>query len=1170
MADADGSEKKTHRARQSGPKAEKKKKSKHDHDSKRNPKAFAIQSVKKAAKAAHRTLDLEAKKRHVPLVDRTPIEPPPIVVAVVGPPKVGKTTLINNLIKSFTREKISALGGPITVVSGKKRRLTLVECNNDINSMIDVAKVADLVLLLIDASFGFEMEIFEFLNVAQVHGFPKIMGVLTHLDLMKNNKSLQKTKKRLKNRFWTEVYQGAKLFYLSGISHGLYPKTEMHNLGRFISVMKFRPLQWRSTHPYVLVDRYEDLTDQDKIDQDMKCDRIVCLYGYVRGAHLKRNTKVHLIGCGDYNIKELNFIPDPCPLPDKEKKRSLTEKERLVYAPMAGVGGIVYDKDAVYIDLGGSKAGQRAATLQEEGEAPDEDNVEPENKLVSSLHSSQSTIDTKMAASQLSIFKDSTPVTGDEVKMDSKWTMPEEETVTDSSGRVRRRAVFDNDKEDENEDDENDEDSGVDDDASDAEQDSEQDIEQSETETDGKRKKMKMDLSDVDFESDDDEDEDFEDFTVNEGEEDAHITDENELKISTKSTFNLEQWKENFKKNLSSFGNLTKPVDIRRHIYGTEILSGEKEEDNSGYEDDMIAGIFKVKLPSKKKHTSSLLNQRDCSHTQVPKAELDDINQLYGLIKDCFVTGKWGENEDAETLLQNDIDDDDDEDIFGDFEDMETGEKVSGSAIEKGEDDEDQKIDGEDSEEEMNPDEDPVEAARKKRAAKKRKLKEMFDADYDDSKGPDTYYDDLKNTMTEQAELNRSEFQDMEDDVRVQYEGFRAGLYVRMEIERVPCEFVNNFDPSYPVIVGGLLPGEDNIGYIQVRFKKHRWHDEILKNRDPIIVSLGWRRFQTIPLYAVQDHNGRFRSLKYTPEHLHCVATMYGPITPPSTGLLAVKSVADKSAKFRIAATGVIVDLDKSIQVVKKLKLVGTPLKIFKNTAFVKGMFNSALEVAKFQGASIRTVSGIRGQVKRALKNPPVAFRATFEDKILLSDIVFCRTWYPLTCPKLYNPVCSLLLSKGEKQNWQGMKSVGQLRKEQNLSAPQNPDSFYKPIERKVRKFKALQVPKKLQKDLPFKSKPKNEQKKKRKTYEDKRAVVMEKDEKKAARLMHQIFTINRNKMNKEKAKRDEQQKKFNAKLQKQEESRDQRIKEQRKKVFRLIGQEEKRKQAAARKKGLS
>ncbi len=48
--------------------------------------------------------------------------------------------------------------------------------------MVDVAKVADLVILCIDASFGFEMETFEMLNILQAHGFPKVMGVLTHLD----------------------------------------------------------------------------------------------------------------------------------------------------------------------------------------------------------------------------------------------------------------------------------------------------------------------------------------------------------------------------------------------------------------------------------------------------------------------------------------------------------------------------------------------------------------------------------------------------------------------------------------------------------------------------------------------------------------------------------------------------------------------------------------------------------------------------------------------------------------------------------------------------------------------------------------------------------------------------------------------------------------------------
>jgi ribosome biogenesis protein BMS1 len=81
---------------------------------------------------------------------------------------------------------------------------------------------------------------------------PKIMGVLTHLDMIKQTKKLQRTKKTLKRRFWTEVYAGAKLFYLSGILHGEYLKNEIKNLARFISVMKFRPLVWQTTHPYFL------------------------------------------------------------------------------------------------------------------------------------------------------------------------------------------------------------------------------------------------------------------------------------------------------------------------------------------------------------------------------------------------------------------------------------------------------------------------------------------------------------------------------------------------------------------------------------------------------------------------------------------------------------------------------------------------------------------------------------------------------------------------------------------------------------------------------------------------------------------------------------------------------------------------------------------------------
>ncbi len=51
-----------------------------------------------------------------------------------------------------------------------------------------------------------------------------------------------------------------------------------------------------------------------------------------------------ILGCGDFSMSSMTVLPDPCPLPEKKKKRSLSEKEKLIYAPMAGVGGIIYDK----------------------------------------------------------------------------------------------------------------------------------------------------------------------------------------------------------------------------------------------------------------------------------------------------------------------------------------------------------------------------------------------------------------------------------------------------------------------------------------------------------------------------------------------------------------------------------------------------------------------------------------------------------------------------------------------------------------------------------------------------------------------------------------------------------------------------------------------------------
>jgi ribosome biogenesis protein BMS1 len=187
------------------------------------------------------------------------------------------------------------------------------------------------------------------------------MGVCTHLDHITRAKALSTVKKQLKHRFWTEIYQGAKMHFFSGVVHGKYLKHETKLLTMHISRLKFRPLTWRNQHPYLLVDRVEDVTHPDVLAADRGADRSVVFYGYVRGAHLNPSSRVHLIGVGDFALSELEAIPDPCPLPEAssqpgakggtKQRQTLRAKEVLLYAPMSNLGTVKFDHDATYIDL---------------------------------------------------------------------------------------------------------------------------------------------------------------------------------------------------------------------------------------------------------------------------------------------------------------------------------------------------------------------------------------------------------------------------------------------------------------------------------------------------------------------------------------------------------------------------------------------------------------------------------------------------------------------------------------------------------------------------------------------------------------------------------------------------------------------------------------------------
>ncbi|KAI3903001.1 hypothetical protein MKW92_042185 [Papaver armeniacum] len=539
-------------------------------------------------------------------------EQAPYVILVQGPPNVGKSLLIKSIVKFYTKRNLSDIRGPITIIAGKKRRLQFVECPNDVCGMIDASKYADVVLLLIDASYGFEMETFEFHTLLQVHGAPKVMGVLTHLDKFEDKDKMSETKQRLRLQFWTEIYDGAELFYLSGLDRGMYRKSQIHELARFISDMKLHPLSWRAAHPYLLVDHFEDITPPERLHMDRKCDRKISLAGYLRGCNIKKGTKVHIAGVGDFPMAGITKLADPCPLPSTAKMKGLNVKKLFCYALMPALTDLLWDK---------------------------------------------------------------------------------------------------------------------------------------------------------------------------------------------------------------------------------------------------------------------CLDQIDTPDESVQFSNVDEIGK---------------------------------------------------------------------------------------------------------------------------------------------------GTYVMLEVCDVPFEMVETFDPCHPILVGGISLEEENVGYMQARIKQHSWHTKSLKTRDSITISIGWRRYQTTPVFATEEtrRSGSHEMLHCTPENTYCFAMFWGPLAFPNTGFVVVQNVTDNKAAFQIAATGVILGLNQAEKIVMECKRKGTLYKIINgNTALIMDMFKSDLDVTRHKNVVINTSSGVRGSVVEAARKKLVyklmrkgdqpregIARCAFYREVISSDEFFRVVWKPVQVPRCFNP----------------------------------------------------------------------------------------------------------------------------------------------------------------------
>ena len=845
----------------------------------------------------------------------TEVDEPPLIIMVQGGHSSGKTTLIKSLVKYYTNQNITSFKGSITVRNSKNQRLTFIECPNDISSLDDCSKIVDIAILLIDARVGFEMETFEFISLLKNHGFTQIMGVITHMDDFKKNKSLSKYKKQIKKRFIKDATDKSKLFYLFGIKNNLYIKLQLHTMARYLKVIKPSQPGFRINHPYVFCDRY-DLTFTKSTQDNDNDDVIVSLFGYVRGNHLNKNSLVYINGLGEYKIDYVTKIEDPCPIEMVAKngkiKRTLKKKDKNLYAPYSNINMLEYDRKSGYINIP-EKLVTFTKGLKELDNLANDEGVKMVRKLQDQYGNIEQNDDDEKNKIEL--------IEG--INMDIQKKKKFDKNIINDN-------AVESDEEDSNE----------------------------------------------NMEEDDEEDNKNEN-NINEDEKNNINNDKFLYKKKYDKNFELKNEplysEQNIDKNIMNeiYGNID---NDNLDINGNDLFDSYKSTDNS-----------------------------------------EDYDLDY-LIKNCkckFVTGGM-------FTMQGDDENDDDEN-------NDNKEKREKNNIE------------------------------------------------------------IPKATTELTLEQKKEEQDKQlkpflDDSSI-YGIFKLGTYIRIDIKKIKRKNANHFDPNRPIVLSTLSfqETENQLGFIKIRFSKHLWFPKILKTNDPVILSIGWRKFQTTMAYCVEDKNHRLRLIKYTPKFTNCIAICYGPQVPINVAVVALQNNMENTTddNFRICGTGDVIEVNQSFEIVKKLKLIGDPEEIYKKTANIKNMFNSNLEVARYIGAKIQTVSGIRGIIKKQINTKPEGrFRATFEDKILKSDVVFLKTWAPVTLNKFYNPIIEY---SDKKQKM--LRTMSQLRKDYGIKLENNVDSEYKDIEREERVFPNLVISKNLEKNLPFKKKNKNNNDNKSENY---------------------------------------------------------------------------------------
>jgi len=244
-------------------------------------------------------------------------EAPPRTVGVISLHELMNTVQIAEAVVKEAEGKCLVEGRAVTVYSEKwKQRLSLFGCSRNVLDVLDLARVVDVLLLVIPADEGVDTLGQELVRLMKAQGCGTPLAVVAERPGTEvGPKKLAKMRKTMESA----------LAYEFGTSVRVVDGTNQQELLRFLcQVGTKEPFLSRALpRGFVLAElpmKYEE--------DAASGESLLSITGYVRGAGITANQLVHVTGYGDFAIHSIIGHPDPCPVKKRRGAKEAMEEEK--------------------------------------------------------------------------------------------------------------------------------------------------------------------------------------------------------------------------------------------------------------------------------------------------------------------------------------------------------------------------------------------------------------------------------------------------------------------------------------------------------------------------------------------------------------------------------------------------------------------------------------------------------------------------------------------------------------------------------------------------------------------------------------------------------------------------------------------------------------------------